>query len=411
MDELTHGEIFDRRAADYGGYSDWCKNLALYEACVEPLADMLPHVKCLDLGGGSGWIARRNSAHTGRNWTVLDISREMKRFVQPPVRFVLGDAHSLPFGANEFAHVVMRSFLQFVDAKAVLEGVRRVLTPRGHMVIAQKVKAGSVDDLAWHEELHFLRNPTSPQDWTVQRLEDVIKATGYRLLAARLIKERRAVDLERWITKDGTIGADKVDRIRALILNPPPDVLEATNQVVEGGALMYDRTWAVCYSRKESVVTSLTPAVAAMIVEREVDGEKSVLLQRRKKRYEEPLYYNSWEIPQGKIERGESGKETVARELEDETGLRLDTISPETPLVENADKVFSDRVEAVRPLICVRVAGGIDFLAVALIVSASGEPRSVDIDREYRWLSCDDLRHALKTELMGYPFDSGDPKM
>jgi ubiquinone/menaquinone biosynthesis C-methylase UbiE/8-oxo-dGTP pyrophosphatase MutT (NUDIX family) len=402
--DLSHVEIFNMRAADYEGYSDWCKNDVLYEACVDPLRDMLPNVKCLDLGGGSGWIARRNATETARDWTVLDLSPAMQRFIQLPVKFVLGDAHSLPFEANEFAHIVIRSVLQFVDARRVLEGVRRVLTPRGNVVVAQKVKEGDAESLEWHKELHFLKNPTSPQDWTLPHLEEVIRGAGLRVMATKIVKERRVVDFERWVTKDGTIQHKEAERIRALIMNPPRQVSESTNQIIKDGWLMYDRTWAVCYARRETVKTSLAPTVVSMIVERKLDNGNAILLQRRKKKYEEPVYYKTWEIPQGKIEKSNLSAETISRELEDETGLRLDTISSETRIDRFTDSLAGDSGEVVQPLICVRVAGLIDFFAVAVIVSASGEPKSIDIDREYRWVLLENLQQILESDAI-YPLN------
>jgi len=404
MTDSEHVQIFNKRAEDYEGYSNWCKDEELYKLCTEPLRDMLPSIKCLDLGGGSGWIARKNALETGRDWTVFDVSPAMAKFAQPPVKFVLGDAHSLPFSDNEFGHVVIRSVLQFVKANIVLKQAHRVLTPRGHLVIAQKVKDYQGEALDWHKELFFLRNPTAPQDWTVEKLENSIKDTNFRLVATRFLKERRAVDLERWISKDGTISGDKLEHIRQLIMNPPSSVIKATNHAVENGKLLYDRTWAICYARRESTKSPLTPAVFSMIVEREVKGVKTILLQRRKKRYEEPVYCDSWELPQGKSEKGSFGRDTIAQELKDETNLELEKISEINSIHNIKDPIFHDQIEVIKPLICVRSTGGTDFLALAIVISASGNPNSIDIDRGYQWTSVKDLRRLLEGESV-YPLN------
>jgi len=404
MSEKNGVEIFNKRAKDYEGFSDWCRNTELYESCIEPLGDMLPSIKCLDLGGGSGWIASKNASDTGRNWTVLDISPEMGKFIKSPVMFVTGDAHSLPFADNEFGHVVIRSVLQFVEATAVLKQVHRILTPRGHVVVAQKIKDHQGDAPEWHNALHILRNPTSHQDWTLKELENTIKSAGFRLLNTRFVREHRSVDLERWISKDGTIKEDKLARIRQLITNPPPSVIKSTNQLIENGKLNYEREWAICIAKKESIKAPLTPSVFSMIVERETDRGKMVLLQKRKKRYEEPVYCGSWELPQGKLEKGSFAKDTIAQELKDETTLILEEVSSLTPIKNVQDPYFHDQTEIINPLICVRTSGGTDFMAISVIVSATGNPSSIDIDREYRWVSVNDIPSVLLNEPI-YPLN------
>ena len=396
-------ELFNRRAENYESFSDWCKNEQLYRLCIDPLQDMLPKIKCLDLGGGTGWIARKNSSETGRNWTVLDIAPAMGKSIEAPVTFVLGDAHSLPFVENEFGFVVLRSVLHFVDVRAVLREVIKVLSPGGYLVVAQKIQ-DSQGDRDWVDELHQLRNPTSPKAWTLKELQQVVTESGFVIHGTVLFKERRSVDLNRWISKDGTVACEKLPRIRELIHNPPDSVINATGQVIDGNKLSYDRTWAICYIRKGCRQEPVIPTVVSMIVERNFNGEKAILVQRRKNRYDEPKFHESWELPQGKLEGAETVREAAVRELMEETSMRLNEFADLTGIANVMSGSGDDEVEALKPLICVRSSLGSNVFAVALIVVADGEPSSVDIDREYRWVPVSNLSKFIVDEFI-YPLN------
>ncbi len=59
---------------------------------------------------------------------------------------------------------------------------------------------------------------------------------------------------------------------------------------------------------------------AGGIVVKKENGQKSVLLVYRKKE-------NDWSFPKGHVEAGEKIKETVLREMEEETGLKTEIIN------------------------------------------------------------------------------------
>lgn len=88
----------------------------------------------------------------------------------------------------------------------------------------------------------------------------------------------------------------------------------------------------------------------------------------------------------------------------DETALRLDMISLNTSIQSTIDPICSDEIEILRPLVAVRSSGGTDFLALAFVVTAAGTPRSVDIDREYRWVPVSQIRSFLLDERV-YPLN------
>lgn len=47
---------FNKRAKSYKKYTKWVGDPLLFELCIEPLKEMKLSSKCLDLGGGTGWL-------------------------------------------------------------------------------------------------------------------------------------------------------------------------------------------------------------------------------------------------------------------------------------------------------------------------------------------------------------------
>lgn len=243
--------VFDQRAAGFEEFSDWSRNEELYRMCVSPLQDLLYTSWCLDLGGGTGWVARRNIRETGRRWAVLDLSYAMGQNAHPAV-FVQGDAVALPFVDCSIGYVVIRSLLHFVPVPELLAETVRTLTPSGHLVVAQKVLPAATEAYEWYEALFRLRNPVRGRLWTEVELNSVLANAGLAVLHTEQFFEKREVQLERWITKDGTAPEESRGEVRRLLLNPPESVLRETKHRVRDGLLYFERTWAVTHCRRDA---------------------------------------------------------------------------------------------------------------------------------------------------------------
>jgi ubiquinone/menaquinone biosynthesis C-methylase UbiE len=257
---------FDQRAADFEQYSDWCSNEQLFDLCVEPVEDMVPDARCLDLGGGSGWIARRDSERSRRRWVVLDLSLNMAQHVRGASVFVGGDAHALPFRDCSFAHVVIRSVLHYVNAPVVLLEAKRILTRRGHVVVAQKI-GPPPDNFEWHQNLLRLRRGEMTQ-WTDESIDAVLRASGLTPISSRVFRERRRSNFESWLSRDGTIATDSREDIRKLVIDAPDSVRLELGLEVSNGIISYDRRWQVVVARVKPPRGEITPGVVTMIVER-----------------------------------------------------------------------------------------------------------------------------------------------
>jgi SAM-dependent methyltransferase len=105
-------------------------------------ADIEPGLSVLDVGCGTGVVARQCFRRAGPNGTVtgLDISREMLAVadrVAPDVGWVQGDAGLLPFPSELFDRVLSQFALMFFpDKEHALGEMWRVLRPGGRLVVS-----------------------------------------------------------------------------------------------------------------------------------------------------------------------------------------------------------------------------------------------------------------------------------
>jgi len=105
-------------------------------------AHIQPGLSVLDVGCGTGVVARECLRQAGPNGTVigLDISREMLEVanrVAPDVGWIQGDGGMLPFPSELFDRVLSQFALMFFpDQEHALGEMWRVLRPGGRLVVS-----------------------------------------------------------------------------------------------------------------------------------------------------------------------------------------------------------------------------------------------------------------------------------
>lgn len=106
-----------------------------------------PDTHGLDVGGGTGALARRLHETCGTSVTVLDPTPEMLRYIPAdgPVRAVVGTAEAMPFAEDTFdALIVTDAFHHFRDQPGAVAEFRRVVRPGGRVVIIELDPRGVV---------------------------------------------------------------------------------------------------------------------------------------------------------------------------------------------------------------------------------------------------------------------------
>lgn len=106
-----------------------------------------PHGSLLDVGGGTGALARRLSVALESDVTVLDPTPEMLAYLPDAerVKGVLGVAESMPFDDDRFdAVIVTDAFHHFRDQPGAVREFARVVRPGGGVVVTDLDPSGIV---------------------------------------------------------------------------------------------------------------------------------------------------------------------------------------------------------------------------------------------------------------------------
>lgn len=385
---------FAERAKDYNSYTSWMSSRSLFEAVVFPLQDLIPDAYCLDIGGGTGYVATEDIKTSQRRWVICDLSSEMGRRVtkSTSVRFIQGNGHDLPFKDAVFDFILIRSVLYYVDIERVLEEAYRVLKVNGYLVIAEKIfnkKHLLLDDF---KRLVKLRNALKINVPTTEDIKTSLANTKFEFITLQRLEEAYTQDLDIYLSRSNTAPIENRDEVLN-ILRKFADA-NAGIRLNEDNTFTFQINWEIFYSRKAHHVPNQAPIVVSMIVERCIRGQNHILVQKRKSILKEPDYYDYWELPQGKVEGGENIQTAIRRELSEETGLKLEGFRSKY----NETRAGDNYIETIETNNCVAICGRLNFISLCVIISASGTPCSPTIASEPQWISLPDLRILLRNE-------------
>jgi len=134
----------------------------------------------------------------------------------------------------------------------------------------------------------------------------------------------------------------------------------------------------------------VVPIAAALVFPN--DERDRILLQKRDKR---DAVRGRWEIPMGRWRAGETPAEAVAREVEEESGLRV--LRVEAPSREH-EAAPGRPFLALEPLtVTIGVGGAYPALHLGFACFAEGEPRALPGETaDPRWVRIEELREMLR---------------
>jgi demethylmenaquinone methyltransferase/2-methoxy-6-polyprenyl-1,4-benzoquinol methylase len=142
--------FFDRLARHWGPHE--AEALASWLSPTVP-----PGGRLLDLGGGTGALARLLAERLACTVTVLDASREMLAYAHglPGVHVVGGDAAAMPFPDESFdAVLVCDAFHHFTNQACAAREIERVVRPGGGVVVVEvDPERRGMRTLRWIERL------------------------------------------------------------------------------------------------------------------------------------------------------------------------------------------------------------------------------------------------------------------
>ena len=137
-------------------------------------------------------------------------------------------------------------------------------------------------------------------------------------------------------------------------------------------------------------------AVVSAIVERERDGKIEVLIQTRWKPERDPLYSGLLEIPAGCVDHYENVYDAIAREVFEETGLKVTRFKPDirTKIFSNQD----DDCFAFVPFCCQQqLRGGwprVGFVFRCEVEDREPLPGEGEV-KEIRWMARSELAEII----------------
>ena len=139
------------------------------------------------------------------------------------------------------------------------------------------------------------------------------------------------------------------------------------------------------------------PVVSA-IIERENNGKKEILFQTRWKPKKDPKYSGTFEIPAGVIKKYENIVEALKREVEEETGLKVEIKNLKTSKIyspQGDDESFAfipfcgqQQTKEGKPWV--------GFVFICEVISGEIKPQKDEV-KDIQWISVEKVKEILKT--------------
>jgi ubiquinone/menaquinone biosynthesis C-methylase UbiE/8-oxo-dGTP pyrophosphatase MutT (NUDIX family) len=397
---MKTNEQFDKRAKDYDKNTVWINSEVLSQKCLSQLEDLVPNANCVDLGGGTGYIPNKDLINgSEKMWTVVDISYKMlkKSSHNKRITFIQEDIEKTSLPSNFFQFAIIRSVLHYTNPSNSLKEALRILKNEGYLVICEKVFDYDQEFLNEYENLVKLRNPNKKQIFKKGDLPKLAKSCGFNILKTDTVIEEYEITLDSFFDRGGTIPAKNkgkiLEIIKSLSTNPKLPLF------IEDQKIKFSHTWELTYCIKDlNHENIIYPLVMSMIVEKNIENETYILLQKRKKRIREPEFFDYWELPQGKVIYGESLYETAKRELKEETDLDIANFNP---------FVFKNNqycLESFDSINIVSIKGLINYYSICIKLLAKGDPRPPILNTEPTWIKVEKLDSFIKNEKI-YPLN------
>jgi len=199
---------------------------------LDAVVELVPEdsgARWVELACGPGLIARAMAPRVG---SVLgfDLTPAMVEKARAEaaagevgnVSFEVGDATAVDLPDDSVDGAITRFSLHHIPAPVrVLEEMRRVVRPGGHVVVADHVADDDGDAAAWHEQIERLRDPSHWACLTPSRLAAIGERAGLEPDHNREIPF--AIDFEEWIGR-GSGGPANAELIERLVGEAPAGV-------------------------------------------------------------------------------------------------------------------------------------------------------------------------------------------
>ena len=305
----------DRRATSFGSVAD-CYERARpgYPAeAVRWLAGDRP-TRVLDLGAGTGKLTRL-LAGAGHDVTAVDPSHRMLeqlRATTPGVDVLLGSAEDIPADDASFDVVVVAQAFHWFDAEAAAAEIARVLKPRGQLGLVWNLRDEST---AWVKDVWSVIAPDEPRLIVHAKLP---AASPFGPFERATFEHSETVDRDKLL--DLALS-------RSYVASKPRD---RQAELLEQAARVFDR-----HTQSEAALPYVTHCYRAERMARRaarvilLNSHGRALLLKFDPGDGRPAF---WLTPGGGLDPGENLVMGAARELYEETGIRVDPAALGAPV-------------------------------------------------------------------------------
>lgn len=180
-----------------------------------------PEARWVEVACGPGLIARTMAPRVG-SVVGVDLTPTMVEKARADaaaagvenVSFAVGDATALDLPDDSLDGAITRFSLHHIPAPVrVLEEMRRVVRPGGHVVVADHVTDEDGAAAAWHEEIERLRDPSHWACLTPVRIAALAARAGLEPDEERLVPF--TIDYEEWLHRGsgGRVNAALIERL------------------------------------------------------------------------------------------------------------------------------------------------------------------------------------------------------
>ncbi len=156
----------------------------------------------LDLACGPG-ILTEELAKYAQHVTAVDATEKMIQICQSKniknITATQAIAEKLPFADNSFDCIVNRLAIHhFFDPDKVLKEMKRVLKPKGKIIIADVYSSNNIADAELHNTLEILRDPSHTKMLSLKEFEGLFFDNNLKILDHKLLKMQ--CDLDKWLS-------------------------------------------------------------------------------------------------------------------------------------------------------------------------------------------------------------------
>lgn len=212
--------FFRKRSPKYNKFGIWVKDLSVLDMTLE-FMEINETMKLIDVGAGTGFVLKYvlNTFPNIQECVALDITLEMLDKINDlRIMKCLHDAHNIPFPSNHFDVAVCRQSLHYMNnLNKVMQEIRRILTPKGALVIGQITPYNEKDEKYW-KKIIKTRNPIRKHLLLLDDLISLLKANSFKIVRVSQIKVKESLEI--WL-KRYKISDNQINEVRKLIYTAP----------------------------------------------------------------------------------------------------------------------------------------------------------------------------------------------